>query len=248
MSLPIHELYRRYIEEMTTTWSEASVRSESQRLNVLWDVIDGDAPKLWDKLKADDYGRYSMVVLFTRVTCFWDWAIEGGFLAGPNPYKVFRKKNRRAFLNAYVRKPCEIPYAEAKAAIMRIEKEDLRNKALQLLSGGLRWSESYTLTGDGYVTGKGSKVRKVYAIPITGELAEKRRYSAMLRQLKKVGIQSPHKLRSIKMTSMVDKGANPFELKKFAGWSSLATAESYVNAKDDRIKAMAMADEEEPVS
>lgn len=188
--LPIEELYRRYIGEMSTTWSEASVRSESQRLNALWDVIDGDAPKLWDKLKADEYGRYSMVVLFTRVTCFWDWAIEGG----------------------------------------------------------LRWSESYTLTGDGYVTGKGSKVRKVYAIPITGELAEKRRYSAMLRQLKKVGIQSPHKLRSIKMTSMVDKGANPFELKKFAGWSSLATAESYVNAKDDRIKAMAMADEEETVS
>ncbi len=230
------EQYQQYVAEMASTWAESSVRSESQRLNRVMHLIDGDATKLWEGLQQ--HGAYSRATLWTRVVAFWDWLIERGDRQPPNPYAVFRKKNKRCFSNVYVRKPCEVSYEDALSRIETIEAEDIRNTCKVLLGAGLRWMEPFTLTQDGYVTGKGGKVRKVYLPDVSGPLAERRRYSAVLRELKKLGLR-PHKLRSIKMTDMVEQGANPFELKKFAGWSSLSTAESYVNARDERIQELA---------
>jgi integrase len=246
-ALPVEELYRRYIHEMTTTWSPTSIKSELPRFNKLWAFIDGDASKLWEELKRQQYGRHTAVGMWTRITCFWDWAIENGFIEGVNPYKVFRKKNRRAFLNAYVRKPFDMTYSEAKARIMKIPAEDIRNTCLLLLSAGMRWSEQFTLTDDGWVVGKGSKARRVYHTPIQGMICTRSRYSSCLREMKKVGIPSPHKLRHIKMSSFVANGGNVFELTKLAGWSSVATAQSYVNARDEEIRRKTMMDEVEAV-
>jgi integrase len=232
----MRELYQEYLKERAGTWSATSAHSESYRLNRLWPFIDGDAAKLWDALK--DYGAYSRTTYWTRVSSFYDWAIEAGKAPGPNPYKAFRQKNVRCFRNQYVRKPCEITFDELLARSARVPDEAIRNKLRQLLIGGLRISESDTLA-DGHVVGKGGKRRKVYVPEPDGPMATVRQYSAVLRACKRHLGVTPHKLRSARMTDLVDKGATIFELKKFAGWSNISTAESYVYARDERLQELA---------
>lgn len=229
-------LYQEYIAFMAPKWAESSVRSESQRLDRLWDSIDGNPQKLWDALK--NLQPYTRVTYWGRVTCFWDWQIKKKGLAGPNPYSIFREENPRCFRGCYIRKPAKHSFQEALDLIMTIPDEGRRNKCLQLLTGGLRFSESFTLTPDGYVTGKGGKVRRVYPADVKGPMASKSEYSSILRDLKTRGLR-PHKLRSIKMTDMVDNGATTFQLQKFAGWSSIDTAQSYVNVRDEDVQAIA---------
>lgn len=231
---PVVTLYSKYIQDKALVWTEASVRSERVRLNRVMSCIDGDAPRLWGTL--DDYGAYSRVTLWNRVVAFYDWGIEEGHLQAPNPYAVFRKKNKRRFTNVYERRPPEVTFEEARRRILTIGDTEIRNKCLQLLSGGLRWTESFTLA-DGYVLGKGNKSRRVYAVTPEGPVAGIGRYLAVLRALKKVGLK-PHKLRGIFLSELVRRGVNPFELKKVAGWSSLQTAESYIAANDDNIQKL----------
>jgi hypothetical protein len=57
------QLYTKYIADMAPGWTEASIRSESQRLNRLWEHIDGDANKLWTALQY--HGRYSKTTYWT---------------------------------------------------------------------------------------------------------------------------------------------------------------------------------------
>lgn len=229
--MDIKTLYCAYIKDKTPVWTEASVRSESVRLNRVMTCIDGDATRLWAAL--EDYGAYSRVTLFNRVVAFYDWGVEERALPAPNPYAIFRKKNKRRFTNQYDRRPPEMTFEEARARVLTIKDTEIRNKCLQLLSGGLRWTESYTLK-DGYVLGKGNKMRRVYAVTPEGPIAGAHRYRAVLRELKKHGLK-PHKLRGIFLSTLVRRGINPFELKKVAGWSSLQTAESYIATNDDNI-------------
>jgi integrase len=233
--LNVRELYTAYIADRAPGWRESSVRSERQRLNALWPAIDGDPVKLWEALQ--EHGSYTRLTIWTRVSSFWDWMIEAGHTQAPNPYARWRERNKRAFANAYIRKPATQTFAETWSRLDTVEPEDIRNALKTLLWAGLRWCELRTITPDGYVTGKGGKVRKVY-LPegISGRpIAGPERYSACLRAVKRAGVPGLHKLRSIRMTEMVNRGANAFELKKYAGWSSLAVAESYVNARDERI-------------
>lgn len=228
------ELYAEYIKDKAGLWSPASIRSESVRLNPILHLLDGDAPKLWAALES--YGAYTRTTLWTRVAAFYKWCIENGKLEGPNPYQVFRDKNARSFRNTYTRRPCKQSFDEISKKIDTIEDVAIRNKCRQLLEGGLRWAESFTLE-DGFVVGKGNKRREVFVPTINGPMADKDQYSAVLRELKKFGL-TPHKLRHARMTDIVNKGASVFELKKIAGWSNIAVAESYVNVREERVREL----------
>jgi hypothetical protein len=230
------EFYGQYVEAKSGVWSESSRRSESQRLNRLWDSIDGDAPKLWDALK--DYGAYSRTTYWTRVSNYWDWLIEAGHTQPPNPYAEFKKKNPRPFRGQYKKEPCNIPFETLMEKIQQERNEAVRNKMAQLLEGGLRWTESHTLA-DGEVIGKGGKRRRVYVPEVDGPLATPSQYSAVLRACKRLGIRGPHKLRSARLSDLADGGANLFELMKFAGWSSPTVAQSYIEARDEKVQALA---------
>ncbi len=236
------DLYAEYIKDKAPTWSASSVRSESSRLNGRHELIDGNAARLWDSLK--DLQPYARATYWTRVAAFYDWLIENGKRTSPNPYTVFRKRNTQCFRNAYVKRPCQVSMTDIKALLDKIpdKYEDIRNKCKQLLAGGLRRTESYTLA-DGYVTGKGGKVRRAYVPEILGPMAEPSRYSTMLKVLKKYCGITPHKLRSIKLTTMARKPEiKSRDLQEFAGWSSISTAESYVNANHELIAKLATED------
>lgn len=228
--------YQQYVSDKSGVWSEASLRSESQRLNRYFDHIDGDAPRLWAAIQ--DLSGYSRVTYWTRVSNFWDWGIESAGFASPNPYAEFKKKNPRPFRGQYKRQPCNIPFDILMANIKKEENVALRNKMIQLLEGGLRITESHTLK-DGEVLGKGGKVRKVYVPQIDGPMAGPDQYSSLLRACKKLGIKGPHKLRSARLSDMAAGGATMFDLMKFAGWSSPSVAQSYIEARDEKVQALA---------
>ncbi len=234
------QIYKDYIAYMAPKWSEASVRSESTRLNSLWHVIDGDPQKLWEALK--DHGPYCRVTYWGRVSSFWDWRIKKTGLSGPNPYAEFRIENPRCFRGKYTQKPCERTVEELRADIERIPDThaDIRDRLLLLLEGGLRKTESFTLTPDGYVLGKGGKTRKAYVTQHGRPMAGPKRYSTMLRICKEYTGVTPHKLRSARLTRVADNGGNMIELMKFAGWSSPGPAASYVNVREERIRKLAM--------
>lgn len=230
----MREIYAKYIEAKKIGWTEASVRSESIRLNKVMHLLDGDANKLWNEM-VGRYGRHTRVTVFNRVSCFYDWAIKKGHIAGPNPYAIFREENPRLFQNFYVRKPSTLSFMDANRRVELIQDLQIRRKCLQLLTTGMRFTESNTLTPEGYVTGKGNKIRKVYPMASLAEVIAID-YRAGLRALKKVGINGFHMLRKIFLTECVRKGMNTFDLKTTAGWASLNTADSYIAANQQSIQ------------
>lgn len=229
------EIYGKYIEAKKIGWSQASINSESIRLNKVMHVIDGDATKLWTELDAR-YSRHTRVTVFNRVSCFFDWAIKKQHLAGPNPYAAFREENPRCFQNFYVRKPADMTFLDTKQRIEQIPDMIPRRKCMQLLTTGMRWTESGTLTPDGFVTGKGNKIRQVYPMVGYAEVIDAD-YRCVLRWLKKVGIKGPHMLRKIFLTECVRRKMDPFDLQDTAGWASLNTAQSYIAANKENIRA-----------
>ncbi len=225
--------YPQYLKSMENVWSDSAYRSESCRLNRLWDYIDGNPQKLWDAMA--DYHPNARATYWTRVTTFYEWCIEEKLLPAPNPYRVWRKKNKRCFQNVYQRRPCKIPYEEAKAKLLCISNEAHRNKALQLLEGGLRFSESFTLK-DSFVIGKGNKPRRVYCREIAGPCITPSQYSSFLRTIKGVLGVGPHKLRSIMLSTYYKKTRDPKKLKDLAGWASYGPTDSYVAEFNDEME------------
>jgi integrase len=232
----MRDFYSQYCQDKAGVWSESARRSEGVRLNRLWHVIDGDALKLWNEMLAQGYHPNARCTYWTRVSAFWDWLIEQKHTEAPNPYKVFRAKNARAFRGAYERKPCKIPFNELMARIEKIPEPEYRNKAKQLLIGGLRVTESDTLQ-DGHVIGKGNKKRKVY-VPALGPMVTKQQYSGLLRRCHKYLGVTPHKLRSARMTDLARKGMKTADMTAFAGWSNFAVAQSYIAANESEIERL----------
>ncbi len=230
-------LFKEYVQAMEFSWADSSKRSESNRLNGRYHLIDGDPHKFWESLK--ELQPYTRTTYWTRLTSFYQWCIENGKVEGPNPYQAFRNKYKKFFKNTYVKRPCKMTYQEAKTIILNLPPEytDIKNRLLLLLEGALRRTESHTLTDDGYVMGKGGKTRKVYVPKIEGPMSEESRYSTMLRILKPFGI-TPHKLRSIRLTKAAEDGASMAELVEIAGWSGPGPALSYIAARDGKISKL----------
>ena len=228
-----HTLIKTYIEAMQLAWSPSTLRSEAARLRSVSEVLDGNPSRLWDLLAKKELKPYTKLTYWTRVSRFWDWLLEEGHRDGKNEYAKFRRKNARLFRGVYVRKTPRVSYSEAYTRIQRIEDAQVKEKALQLLTTGCRYTESFTLS-DGRVVGKGGKNRRVYSADVSGRGYTKS-YAHFRRRLADVELK-PHDLRKIFMNEAVRKGANTFELCALAGWANLNTAQSYIEADENRLE------------
>ncbi len=231
----MQEFIEQYLEDMKLAWSASTLRSETYRLKAVSSYLNGDAKTLWNELEGQGMAPYARVTTWTRVTAFWDWLLEGEKAHGPNPYRIFRKKFARQFRHTYTKRIPSISFDEAKRRIERIHDNDIRSKALELLSTGMRYTESFTIEA-GHVTGKGGKRRAVYhsgSVPSTYSSS----YSTFWRTLGRVGLK-PHDLRKICMNKLVEQGANQFELCEIAGWSKIDTASSYIQGNKSSIKEL----------
>lgn len=225
------EWISQYIEDMKLAWSPTTLRSERYRLLAVVKELDGSPTRLWKA--TEGLAPYARVTTWTRVTAFWDWLLEKKLATGVNEYRTFRKRNARQFKNAYKKNVPEISFEEAKERISKIRDVSIKTKALELLTSGMRWNESFTLR-NGTVVGKGGKRRDVYLEPaLRSEYAQS--YSKFWRALAEIGLK-PHDLRKLCINAVIDAGANPFELCDLAGWSDLKTAMSYTKSRGSNLK------------
>lgn len=224
------QLIEQYLADRRLAWAPSTQRSERHRLMAVAEHLDGNPETLWAALA--DLKPYARATAWTRVTDFWDWAItEGKVAAAANRYQQFRKKNALQFKNAYTRQVPSINYEEAEARCQQLPAAS-RDKALQLLRGGLRFAESATLR-DGAVVGKGGKQRRVYVDAVEFNQT----YETFRQHLAVVGLK-PHTLRKLFASKLVAEGANEFDLLQIMGWSSLTTASSYVKTEAPRLAAL----------
>jgi integrase len=216
-----------YIESKRLDWTGSTHQTEQRRLRAVERWITGDALYLWDNIQHQK--PYSRLVLWVRVTDYWNWMIRNNHAFGTNPYYDFKKNHPKLFRNVYQTKKPTISFEEARARITNITDERLRLKALQLLEGGLRFTESLTVSG-GKVRGKGGKLRPVYVPEREFSLS----YRTFHRRLiEETGLR-PHELRKIFATRLAEEGAGEFDLLEIMGWSDLETAKSYVRASRAR--------------
>ncbi len=207
------------------------MRSERFRLASIVGGASRLSPEsVFDRLSG--LGAYSRVTYWVRITDFYEWLIEHGHRKGPNPFREFRRKNKRLFKNAYEPKIPERNYEEVVRLVKGIAKPDVREACLELLEGALRHVDYARRQGE-RTRGKGDKPRRVY-----GEQRGQARldYKTIYKALRGVGLK-PHELRKLRLNHLVDKGMDPYMLQEFAGWSDIKTAISYVKARDGKVES-----------
>ena len=235
MNNTIQDLITKYLDSKTNAWAPTTLKSERYRLNAVAPHLDGNPLSLWAAIS--DRGPYTRVTIWTRVTDFYQWCLDNGHRTGPNHYRTWKEDNARQFKHAYTPRFPEISFEEARARIQKIPQEGIRNKAMELLLGGLRYTESFTFREeDSTVVGKGSK-RRVAFIPKREGASFNRTYATFLRALRKVGL-TPHQLRKLAATEFARRGLREADLCKVMGWSSFATASKYIAPlKDEEIRS-----------
>jgi site-specific recombinase XerD len=225
----MEKLIHSYLESKIGSWEQTTIRSEGHRLNKHAAAALSAGPAAYYQQLSTTAKPYTTKTIFTRIGEFVDWMIEHGHMEGPNSFKLFVKNNRKVFKNAYQKEQLDVTFAEAKERIEAIKDVELREKALQLLLTGARWSESFTLK-DGQVVGKGRKIRRLFNAT---EASWAKSYRTFLQRLKEETGLKPHSLRKLFATNLVEQGASEADLLKIMGWSSIITASSYLQSKKD---------------
>lgn len=226
----IETIISSYLDSKALAWEPTTLRSERYRLAAVASHLDGKATTLWAALK--DAAPYSRLTTWTRVAHMWQWAADKNLVSG-NDYRIFREENARLFKNVYERTKPTIGFQEASDRINRIAIGASRERALQMLQSGMRFNESGTFS-EGSVRGKGGKRRRAYLPDDAGRVDSSVRYSAFRRHLAAVGLK-PHDLRKLFLSRLVECGINEHDLREVAGWASIQTATSYIQANSSKI-------------
>lgn len=191
-------------------------------------VLDGP-PSLLSEFCTQSLDKRTTQAVFSHVAAFWDWKQEHGLAEGQkNPYREFRHKyRRRGVFRANFEPPLLFDFETAKRKILTLENELIRNKALELLHTGMRFTESLTLN-KGKIMGKGGKKREVLLpASLKGVKKYQGNYDTFRRHLKRIGLK-PHDLRRIFTTHQAKQGKSPYELMRILGLSTILTTQIYV--------------------
>ncbi len=214
-----------YLADHETAWAPSTQKSEKSRLNIVRDRLNGSPSDLHLFLVQQGHKPYSIKTLFVRVCAMEAWALKKK-LTKEDSFSEYMRKHSNKFKHVYKKEEIEVSYEEACRRINTLLDDPFRSMALSLLQTGVRLSEAYQVV-NGEVKGKGGKNRKVY-----GTISKTAPKSSFARKLKAIGLK-PHSLRKLCATRLVEKGATPADLCKVFGWSSIATAYQYLQAKED---------------
>jgi hypothetical protein len=215
-----------YLESKQGAWSDSTMKSEASRLSKLLPVLNGSPERLWDAIKTK--APYTRLTIFTRVADFWDFVQKG--TSNANAYAKWKKEKALLFKHVYQPKRVSVTFQEARTLIAGIKDEGIREKALQLLSGGLRYTESLSVR-DGSVIGKGGKARRVYVGHTNHYRAS---YHSFWRTLKKETGMTPHQLRKLCATELAKQpGMTAATLCAVMGWNDIATGIYYLQPQQE---------------
>jgi hypothetical protein len=213
-----------YLLSKRNAWSESTLKNARPMLLAYGaDILSLTPEQFYDSLAA--LGDYSKKTLFIMAAGYYAFC----FPQVPNPFTAFRKDNRNVFKHAYKKKTVGTSYAAVKAALEGHDDIAFRTKALHLLSSAQRWTESATSDGSGSITGKGGKQRSDFG---HGVLSSSIGYATFRRRLADCCGITPHALRKLALTRAASRGATAADLCAIAGWSSIATAISYLQPQE----------------
>lgn len=221
----------KFLDSKLNAWSDETLRSAKHKLKIFsYEVENKNPDKAW--VKIEHLSPYSRVSYWHIACAYYDFI----YPEEKNIFKQWRALNAKVFRHTYTKRQPEISYQEAEQALATIQNTKVRAEAFKLLKTGLRISERYQITPDGFVKGKGGKVRKVYSLDV---LPDKAVTSSDIRKaLKPLGLK-PHDLRKIRATYLARCGMKESDLCKVFGWESFATASSYIAPmNDDKIEAL----------
>lgn len=223
-----------YLESKELSWSPATFDSEAPRLKKLIRENEkrfNDPSALYKKLLDQGKKPYSIKTSFIRLADFTQWLIENGYKDDSNNhFQRFITKHGNLFKNAYVKENLEITYEEALKRIDSLGCREIREKAYQLLQGGLRFTESLSLSS-GHVKGKGGRRRRVFVSKQLQSAKLSCSYHTFWRALKEIGLK-PHMLRKLAATKWAESGADTFKIMQLGGWKSVQTAAGYIQDFD----------------
>lgn len=230
------ELVDKYIEAMEQYWSYSTFKSERSRLKALGPILDLAPDAAYKALVDKELGAYTIKTTLIRLSNFHDWMVETGHTVG-NPFIDFKKKVQRTakYRNAYKSSKVPMDYSGALMKIKTMKSKQVKEHALYLLRSGLRITESYTATDK--VIGKGGKERAVFGRPPTKLVKP----HVLRRALKDIGL-SPHMLRKLFATRLANKGMPLHQLCSVMGWSSLSTAQRYLQPTSKQVLQGAITD------
>ena len=211
-----------YLESKRLSWSETTMRSERARLhkNINLTMICPD--KAFEQLSKKSR-PYTVKTTMIRLAEFL--AFKGDYT-----FKEFIKKHPKLFIGAYRKERLSVSYDEAKKRILTIQDAKIRQFCEELLFSGARIAELLSHKR-GEVVGKGGRVRELF-LQRPDVSYEDLSYETIYRALKAIGLK-PHSLRKLAATRMVSLGFKEADLMRVMGWSSMATASSYLQPKND---------------
>lgn len=230
----------KYIESKKLAWAPTSIKSEWARLRSGIEVVNrlgsqATAAQVYEQLVSDGHKPYSIKTMFIRLAEFEEF-VSGN---SNNHFRQFLTINARLFKSVYQPKRLEITYLEAHKRISTIPNTDIREICQLMLRSGLRVHEALSYDGTGSVVGKGNKRRIVYHMESSGATAKAGRdehptltYKQIYMALKSVNL-TPHVLRKLAATTLVNAGFKEADLMRVMGWSSMATAAIYVQPAND---------------
>lgn len=226
----MNEQINKYIESKALAWSETTLKSEQSRLNKISHLLQLAAPELHKALQSL-YAPYTVVTTMQRIASFKAWQ-------GDNSYQEYIKNAARLFKGQYNRKRVGITFEEARARIDALSSPAVKQAAILMLTSGLRVHEALKYDGNGLVSGKGSKIRRVFST-ITVKNHDIT-YLQVYRALKEVGLK-PHDLRKLAATKLAASGFKEADLLEVMGWSNIQTAGYYLqpmleSEMDEKIK------------
>lgn len=222
------DLINAYLQSKELAWEASSMKSERARLTANIIGLELGPDDFFKQLQGTKK-PYTIKTIFIRLADFQQWLIDTNNTLNPkNDFKIFMKTNRKLFKNVYEKEVLSVDFQEAKRRVEAIKDEGFKAKVLQLLLSGSRWTESSTLDNNGIVQGKGRKRRKLFNV---NRVEFKGSYRQFLRKLKRETGLKPHSLRKLFATHLVENGIKEADLMTIMGWSTIATASSYVQAK-----------------
>lgn len=230
--LTIKQLIDAYIESKSVGWSLSSQRTEASRLYNTIDMLEqyGLNPfKIYNELQKT-MRAYTIKTIFIRISSLIDFGLKYELLDGRlNQFREFMSTiapNNFKTVNVYKKKHLSTNFDEAYNNILNITNDIVKDTLIYLLKTGLRISELYKIKNDNgeyFVKGKGGKIRQI--------LFEPPKTIASLYQIRlelsKLNL-TPHDLRRLCATHLINNKLNVNEVQQVFGWSSIATANNYI--------------------
>lgn len=216
-----------YLDSKKNSWSPATLKSEEARLHTISPLMTSPEA-LYTALSAA-YAPYSVVTYWTRAVALYDFYLRSCDLEiRSNPFADYRKDNARLFKNKYQPRHVEVTFEQAKNFIETIKDPDTYEACARALFGGLRIHEVHAIQGS-LVTGKGGKSRNYFG-PAVSRMLPRTIGDKVRKALAPINL-TPHDLRRLFATKIVQEGMKEADLLKVMGWNSILTAKSYLQPK-----------------